>query len=222
MCSELGRCPGGPSHVHRRFCSVTPAVTPAMKPDRFAAREANMPRGPKGKRVVADDGYSVAGKNSDGIGSVYFEPPSTRADGTVVKGRWRATYVDLDGTIKRVSGPTRALAESRRDDLVNALGRRRWPTTSRFSITTTVQELSDWWLESVARHQVRESSLATYRKSVAYRVDEFGGARVIDVGPETVTVWQPALLDRLAPYTVLSSRKACRFQRRAARGGDRG
>jgi hypothetical protein len=109
----------------------------------------------------------VAGKNSNGVGSVYFEPPSTRADGTVVKGRWRATYVDLDGKIKRVSGPTRALAESRRDELVTALGRRRSPTTSRFSITTTVQELSDWWLESVARHQVRESSLATYRKSVA-------------------------------------------------------
>ncbi len=117
MRSELVICPHGPLHVHRRFCSVTPTVTPtvtpAMRPDRFAAREVNMPRGPKGKRVVAGDGYSVAAKNSNGVGSVYFEPPSTRADGTVVKGRWRATYVDLDGTIKRVSGPTRALAESR-------------------------------------------------------------------------------------------------------------
>jgi hypothetical protein len=169
-----------------------------------------VPRGPKGKRVVAGDGYSVAGKNSNGVGSVYFEPPSTRADGTVVRGRWRATYVDLDGKIKRVSGPTRALAESRRDELVAALGRRRSPTTSRFSITTTIQELSDWWLESVARHQVRESSLATYRKSVAYLADELGHVRVIDVGPEVLTVWQSALLDRLAPYTVLSCRKACR------------
>lgn len=101
--------------------------------------------------------------------------------------RWRATYVDLDGKIKRVSGPTKALAQSRRDELVTALGRRRSPT-SRFSITTTVQELSDWWLESVARHHVRESSLATYRKSVAYLVDELGHVRVIDIGPETLTV----------------------------------
>ena len=96
--------------------------------------------------------------------------------------RWPArtptASVDLDGKTKRVSGPTRALAESRRDDLVAALGRRRSPATSRFSITTTVQKLSDWWLESVTRHQVRESSLATYRKSVAYLVDEFGHARV--------------------------------------------
>ena len=34
--------------------------------------------------------------------------------------------------------------------------------------------------------------------------------RVIDVGPETLTAWQSELLDRLAPYTVLSCRKACR------------
>lgn len=81
-----------------------------------------MPRGPRGKRVVAGGGYSVVSKNSNGVGSVYFEPPSTRADGTVVKERWRATYVDLDGRIKRVSGATRALAESRRDELV-----RPWP-----------------------------------------------------------------------------------------------
>ncbi len=38
----------------------------------------------------------MAGKNSIGVGSVCFEPPSTRADGAVVKGgRWRATHVDL-------------------------------------------------------------------------------------------------------------------------------
>lgn len=146
-----------------------------------------MPRGPRGKRVAAGDGYSVAGKNSNGVGSVYFEPPSTRADGTVVEGRWRATYVDLDGKIKRVSGPTRARAESRREEHVAALARRRSPTTSRFSITPTVQEVSDWGLESVARHQVRESSLATYRKSVAYLVDRLGHARVIDVAPEVLT-----------------------------------
>ena len=64
-----------------------------------------MPRNPKGKRVVAaDGGYSVVSKNSNRDGSVYFDAPSTRTDGTMVKGRWRATYVDLDGKIRRVSG----------------------------------------------------------------------------------------------------------------------
>ena len=50
--SELAICPLGPLHAHRRFCSATPAATPAMRPDRFAPREVNMPRGPKGKRVL--------------------------------------------------------------------------------------------------------------------------------------------------------------------------
>jgi hypothetical protein len=63
-------------------------------------------------------------------------PPWTRADGTVVQGRWRATHVDLDGKIERVSGTTTALAESVRDGLVTALARRASPTNSRFSITT--------------------------------------------------------------------------------------
>jgi hypothetical protein len=85
MRSELGRCPHGPLHVTDVSVAVTPAVTPAMRPGRFAARAVNMPRGPKGKRVVAGDAYSVAAKNSNGVGSVCFEPPSTRADGTVVK-----------------------------------------------------------------------------------------------------------------------------------------
>jgi hypothetical protein len=68
--------------------------------DRIAAGEVNMPRGPKGKRVAGGDGYSVVSKNSNGGGSVYYDAPSTRADGRVAKGRWRATYVDLDGKIK--------------------------------------------------------------------------------------------------------------------------
>ena len=72
-----------------------------------------MPRGPRGSRVTACDGYSAAGKNSNGVGSVYF-------------------------------------------------------------------------------------------------VDELANVRVIDAGPEVLTAWQSALLDRLAPYTVLSCRKACR------------
>ncbi len=43
-----------------------------------------------------------------------------------------------------------------------------------------------------------------------YFVEDLGHVRVIDVGPEMLTVWQSKLLDRLAPYTVPSSRKACR------------
>jgi hypothetical protein len=50
-------------------------------------------RGPKGKRIVDRDGaVSIAGKNANGAGSVYFEGPSRRGDGTVIPGRWRASY----------------------------------------------------------------------------------------------------------------------------------
>ncbi len=69
-----------------------------------------MSRGPRGKRIAGGAGYRVVSKNSNGVGSVYDDAPSARADGTVVKCRWRTTHVDLDGTIKRVSGATRALA----------------------------------------------------------------------------------------------------------------
>ena len=77
---------------------------------------------------------------------------------------------------------------------------------SRFSRQTTIAELTDWWLDSVARHQVRTSTLDSYRKFA----DDIGTHRVIDVGPETLTQWQSKLLDRYAPYTVLNCRKVCR------------
>ena len=40
MCSELVRCPHGRLHVHRRFCSVTPAPWA----DRFERREVDVPQ----------------------------------------------------------------------------------------------------------------------------------------------------------------------------------
>ena len=81
---------------------------------------------------------------------------------------------------------------------------------SRFSRQTTIAELTDWWLDSVARHQVRTSTLDSYRKFASYLADDIGTHPVVDVGPETLTQWQSKLLDRYAPYTVLNCRKVCR------------
>jgi integrase len=81
---------------------------------------------------------------------------------------------------------------------------------SRFSRDTTVAELTDWWLESVARHQVKTSTLDSYRKFASYLADDIGTHAVVDVGPETLTMWQSNLLDEYAPYTVLNCRKVCR------------
>ena len=73
---------------------------------------------------------------------------------------------------------------------------------SRFSRETTVAELIEWWLDSVARHQVKTSTFDSYRRFAGYLADDIGGLAVVDVGAETITAWQSKLLDRYAPFTV--------------------
>lgn len=169
-----------------------------------------MPRKPRGKRVAAESGsFVVASKNPNGVGSVYFEPPSTRANGAVIRGRWRATYVDAAGERRRITARTRALVEERRDEALKKVEHRPLLTT-RFTTATTVGELAEWWLETIARHQVKVSTLDSYRKFVGYLADDIGAMPVVGVGAETLTVWQSNLLDRYAPFTVLNCRKVCR------------
>jgi integrase len=108
-----------------------------------------------------------------------------------------------------VTAPTRALVEQRRDEALKMIARSPL-ATSRFGRDTTVDELMKWWLETVARHQVKVSTLDSYRKFVGYLSAELGRMAVVDVGPETLTLWQSNLLDRYAPFTVLNCRKVCR------------
>jgi hypothetical protein len=57
-----------------------------------------MPRQPRGKRTTSAAGdVEVVSKNSNGDGSVYFEPPRTSKDGKARPGYWRASYRDADG-----------------------------------------------------------------------------------------------------------------------------
>lgn len=168
-------------------------------------------RAPRGKRVrrAETDTFEVASKNANGTGSVYFEPGGTRSDGSAIAGRWRATYVDQLGKRRRVTARTRAEVEAKREDALAACAAAR-PTSSRFTAATTVSELLAWWLEEVARHQVRTSTLDRYRKFASYLGDDLGHSPIADVRPETLTVWQSRLLDKMAPYTVLNCRKVCR------------
>ncbi len=169
-----------------------------------------MPKNPRGKRIELSDGtINVVSKNPNGNGSVYFETSGTRANGRQISGRWRASYTAADGRRRTVSAATRAKAEQRRVEVLVEIA--RCPTMpSRFSRATTVAELADWWLDSVARHRVKASTIDSYRKFVAYFVDDFGTTAVVDVGAETLTAWQSSLLDRFAPFTVLNCRKVCR------------
>ncbi|MEP1122816.1 MAG: tyrosine-type recombinase/integrase [Ilumatobacter sp.] len=169
-----------------------------------------MPKQPRGKRIESADGtFEVASKNGNGDGSVYFEPPSTEKSGRVRNGRWRATYRDENGKVQRANGRTRAAAEGNRAEKLASI--EKLPRAgSRFSPETTVAELTDWWLESVARHQVKTSTLDSYRKFAGYLANDIGTHAVVDVGAETLTAWQSKLLDKYAPYTVLNCRKVCR------------
>ncbi len=169
-----------------------------------------MPRPPRGKRTTTASGeVEVVSKNSNGDGSVYFEPPRTSKDGKARPGYWRASYRDADGKRRTVSGPTRVQAEARREVKLAEIA--AMPAVgSRFSRDTTVAELTDWWLDSVARHQVKTSTLDSYRKFASYLADDIGTHAVVDVGPELLTQWQSKLLDKFAPYTVLNCRKVCR------------
>jgi integrase len=165
---------------------------------------------PRGKRTTFGDGtHAVASKNPNGTGSVYFEPPKTLADGRTTNGRWRATWVDHTGTTRRVSARTRSEAEARRRELAAAASKRRRPQ-SRFGPRSTVNELLDWWLQTIARHQVKASTFDSYRRFASYLSDGIGACALVDVGPETLAGWQADLLDRFAPYTVLNCRKVCR------------
>ena len=167
-----------------------------------------MPRRPRGKRSITPDGeIEVVAKNPNGDGSVYFEPARTAKNGRARPGYWRASYRDRDGKRRTVSGPTRVQAEARREvKLAEVTAQPK--VASRFSRDTTVAELTEWWLDSVARHQVRTSTLDSYRKFASYLADDIGTHRVVDVGAEALTQWQSKLLDKYAPYTVLNCRKS--------------
>lgn len=171
-----------------------------------------MPRAPKGKRVSDKaGGFSVAAKNPNGHGSVYYEPPRTEADGRQRPGRWLASYRDASGRNRKATASTRGKAEQRRDEILAAQGATAGPTPDgRFTRDSTTAELITWWLESVARHQVKISTFDSYRRFGSYLSEQIGAIPIGRVGAETLVAWQSAELDRHAPLTVLNSRKVGR------------
>ena len=158
-------------------------------------------------------GRRVAGKASNGEGSVYQEHAYGRPDpvtgvrpvtGTV----WRATYLDA-GKIKRVRGATRKEAEANRDaavDKADAQARLAPVISGRFTPDTTLAELADYWLANVVRHEVRATTLKEYSTKVK-RFESLGAQRVTAITIDGVQRWQTALLDRgLTPNTVKGTR----------------
>lgn len=164
-------------------------------------------RGAKGTRHRNPDGsFTVRGKASNGEGSVYGEPD----------GVWRATYrVSGESRPRRVRGRTRDEALRRRGEaltktLPTAALAKRTPAGTRLDGRSTVAEVATWWLEHVARHRVRASSLGKYVDRVERIVAWLGDVRVGSLRPEQVARWQAELLSTLSAKTVADTRATLR------------
>ena len=149
-----------------------------------------MPKAPRGKRVpdASGESFLVVNKAPNGQAEPFFD--RTRQV-------WVAPWRKPDGRVGRPTGKTRALAVASRDRHVEKAGHEAMfgELAEGFNAGTTVGELSAWWLEHVARHRVRPTSLATYGKHVSVIEGKLGSAPVCDLRAEQVTAFVSDLID---------------------------
>jgi integrase len=149
-----------------------------------------MPRAPRGKRVVdaASGSFIVAGRAPNGQAAPYFDKS---------RNVWVAPWTKPDGKVGRPTGRTRALAEaSRARHVAEAVEVAKFGRLKEgFHADSTLAELMTWWLEHVARHRVRGTTFATYRKQLRQVEDRIGGAPVRSLRPEQVTTLMSDLVD---------------------------
>ncbi len=153
-----------------------------------------MPKTPRGKRVpdAAGESFVVVNKAPNGGAEPYFD--RTREV-------WVAPWRKPDGRVGRPTGKTRVLAVASRDrHVAKANEEAKFGALEEgFSAETTVGELAGWWLEHVARHRVRPTSLATYRKHVVVIDEKLGAVSVRELRPEQVTTFVSDLIDEGSP-----------------------
>jgi integrase len=149
-----------------------------------------MPKTPRGKRVpdASGESFVVVNKAPNGEAEPFFD--RTRQV-------WVAPWRKPDGKVGRPTGKTRALAFASRDRHVAKAAHEAQfgELADGFNDHTTVGELSAWWLEHVARHRVRPTSLATYRKHASVITDKLGAVPVFDLRAEQATTFVSQLLD---------------------------
>lgn len=150
-----------------------------------------MPRAPRGKRVVDPEtgSFTVVGRAPNGEPDPYFDR---------TRGVWVAPWRKPNGKIGRPTGKTRAAAVASRDGHVAAAEEeaRYGPLADGFTGSTTVAELSEWWLENVARHRVRSTTLSTYRKQLRAVNDHLGDVAVRQLRVEQVAAFVSDLVDK--------------------------
>jgi integrase len=149
-----------------------------------------MPRGPRGKRVLDPETgkYVVVGRAPNGEPDPYFDR---------TRGVWVAPWRKPDGKVGRPTGKTRAAAVASRDRHIAKVEEeaRYGPLADGFTSATTVAELCRWWLDNVARHRVRASSLATYEKQLRVVGDRLGEVPVRELRTERVATFISDLVD---------------------------
>jgi integrase len=158
-----------------------------------------VPRRPQGKQVRDAKGrvVGVRGKAANAEGSVYI-------DGD----RWRASWRDENGALHKVSARTRELVIAKRE-MAKTEGTLN--TRSTFGKTTTVAQLAAWWVDTIAVHRVRATSIGRYRDRVRRISATIGDRRVVDLRHEHLATWQAELLSAgLAPKTVADTRGTMR------------
>ena len=153
-----------------------------------------MPKAPRGKRVIdpATGSFRVVNKAPNGQAEPYFDR---------VRSVWVAPWRKADGRVGRPTGRTRALAEASRDrHIARAAEAEAFGTLSNgFTPDSTVAEVAVWWLHHVARHRVRATSLATYRKRVDVISARLGSVPVRLLRPEQVATFVSDLADSGSP-----------------------
>ena len=153
---------------------------------------------PMGKQLRDASGavVGVASKAANGGGSVYFDSS---------KGRYRATFIDLDGRRRTVLGKTRAEALSKRDAKIGELA---VPRTSALGPSPRVADLVEWWLTRCA--DVRPSTMASYSNQGRLISDRLGTVPLADLGVEQVRMFLTDLRSEFAPDTVRNVRARLR------------
>ena len=153
-----------------------------------------MPRAPRGKRVVDPEtgSFVVVGRAPNGQPEPYFDK---------TRGVWVAPWRKPDGKMGRPTGKTRALAAASRDRHIAAAAEsaRFAPLAGGFTAETTVGELGEWWLENIARHRVRSTSLRTYSKQMRVIRERLGEVQVRRLRPEQAASFVSDLVDAYSP-----------------------
>ena len=148
-----------------------------------------MPRAPRGKRVPDErtGSFKVIGKAPNGQAEAFFDR---------TRGVWVAPWRRPDGKVGRPTGMTRILAEASRDRHVAAAraAAKRSPLAEGFHARSSVAEVTSWWLEHVAQHRVRATSLATYTKQLRLVQEHLGQVPVRELRPEQVTTFVSGLV----------------------------